>query len=373
MFIKREITAAGASDEWAIHSEKWIAEVSKIGKTRKRRERNSNPLILCGHGISMRIENGALFIKQGFSHYPQSAECYRYFPGSRDIPKRILILDGSGSLSFDVLSWLAEQDVALARIKWTGEVAVVASGTGYASDPTKVRWQHEQNDDHSRRVAFVTDLIRRKLIASLDVLADHIPHTPQCAVAIDWHRTAVERLEGQEFTQVNDVRGIEGQAASLYFRAWQGFPVLWKGKAPVPDDWRAYDIRSSMANGAKPQNRSASHPINAMLNYGYAVKSTQLQIQAIAQGYDPTIGILHHGRRGKPAFVFDMLEPERPKVDAAILSFIASHSFSAADFILRKDGVCRLSPQLARVVATLVAGQDQSNSATDWKVALTAA
>lgn len=43
------------------------------------------------------------------------------------------------------------------------------------------------------------------------------------------------------------------------------------------------------------------------------------------------------------------------KVDAAILAFIANRSFSAADFILRKDGVCRLSPQLARVVAMFAA------------------
>jgi len=42
-------------------------------------------------------------------------------------------------------------------------------------------------------------------------------------------------------------------------------------------------------------------------------------------------------------------QPERPKVDAAVLEFVANRSFAAADFIVRKDGVCRLSPQLARV------------------------
>lgn len=92
-----------------------------------------------------------------------------------------------------------------------------------------------------------------------------------------------------------------------------------------------------------------------MLNYGYAVKLAQLQLKVIADGYDPTIGVMHHARRGKPAFALDLIEPERPCVDSAILSLIQSHGLHAADFVLRADGVCRLSPQLARAVASAVA------------------
>ena len=91
-----------------------------------------------------------------------------------------------------------------------------------------------------------------------------------------------------------------------------------------------------------------------MLNYAYAVRAAQLQIQAVADGYDPNAGIMHHYRDDFPAYVYDLIEPERPKVDAAILAFARSRTFSGADFILRKDGACRLSPQLARVVAGVV-------------------
>ena len=31
------------------------------------------------------------------------------------------------------------------------------------------------------------------------------------------------------------------------------------------------------------------------------------------------LGIMHYDRDGAPAFVFDMMEPERPKVDRAVL------------------------------------------------------
>jgi CRISPR associated protein Cas1 len=37
-------------------------------------------------------------------------------------------------------------------------------------------------------------------------------------------------------------------------------------------------------------NRNASHPVNAILNYAYAVLQSQIQIGAVAKGYDPTVG-----------------------------------------------------------------------------------
>jgi CRISPR/Cas system-associated endonuclease Cas1 len=66
-----------------------------------------------------------------------------------------------------------------------------------------------------------------------------------------------------------------------------------------------------------------------------------------------TIGVIHHGRRGKSAFVFDLMEPERPKVDAAVMDFLADNPLATSDFVIRSDGVCRLSPQLAQRIASL--------------------
>ena len=66
-------------------------------------------------------------------------------------------------------------------------------------------------------------------------------------------------------------------------------------------------------------SRNAAHPVNAILNYAYAVLQSQVQIKAVADGYDPMLGIMHYERDGSPAFVFDMMEPERPKVDRAVL------------------------------------------------------
>lgn len=342
--------------DWAERSQHWLeASIADLPR-RRLRQRNPAPLILCGHGASMRIENGTLVIRDGFTHYPQEQVKYRYFPRDLDLPTRILLLDGSGTLSFDVLSWLAEQGVALARVKWTGEVATVASGSGYAADRDKVDWQRAIRADDANRLAFAADIIRQKIIASIATLEAYINPIRACDIAIDKARIGIERLAVETFTDINAIFAIEGECASAYFAAWHGMPINWTGtnRRPIPEGWITYTGRSSLATGVKPENRNASHPVNAMLNYAYAVKLAQMQIQAIADGYDPTLGIMHNGKRGNPALILDLIEPQRPVVDAAILTLIRNQSFAAADFIIRRDGACRLSPQLARKVASLI-------------------
>ena len=341
--------------EWAERSGFWLQSAEAAKPKRRLRQRNPAPLILNGHGVSLRIENGALVIRDGFTHYPQKQGKYRYFPRDLDLPTRILLLDGSGTLSFDVLSWLARQGVALARVKWTGEVATVASGTGYAADREKVQWQIDTRTDEIARLSFAANIIRQKVIASVATLESQFEPTRARDIAIEKARIGIERLGRDTFTDINAVFAIEGECASAYFAVWNGMPINWTGtsRRPVPVGWQTYTGRSSLATGVKPENRNASHPVNALLNYAYAVRLAQLQIQAIADGYDPTIGIMHNGKRGNPALILDLIEPQRPVVDAIILKLIRERKFSGADFPTRSDGVCRLSPQLARAVAGL--------------------
>jgi hypothetical protein len=62
---------------------------------------------------------------------------------------------------------------------------------------------------------------------------------------------------------------------------------------------------------------------------------------------------MHYEPDGPPAFVFDMMEPERPKMDRAVLAFLRTEALHPADFIIREDRAVRLNPELARRVAQL--------------------
>src|SRR5260370_24700674 len=265
------------------------------------------------------------------------------------------MLDGSGCISFDVLDWLAEQRVPLVRINWKGEVVSVLAGSGFSADQAKVRWQVETRADPTRRMEFATKLIGEKIANSIETLETVL--APSCSQDAALSRLQQEHdgLQARSPDTIARLLGIEGRAGAAYFKAWEGAPVRWKAttRRPIPDGWRAVGARASL-HGGKAKNVRASHPVNAMLNLAYAVLQSQIQIEAVADGYDPTLGILHNGYQGSPALVFDLMEPHRPKVDAAVLAVALSATFSGADFVIRSDGVVRLAPQLARRVWQLV-------------------
>ena len=78
-------------------------------------------------------------------------------------------------------------------------------------------------------------------------------------------------------------------------------------------------------------NRNAAHLVNAILNYAYAALESEIRIKAISEGFDPTIALMQEGD-GSSKFIFDLMEPERPRVDRVVPDFVKGHVFDQADF-----------------------------------------
>jgi CRISPR-associated endonuclease Cas1 len=337
---------------WAERSIYWLN-----GRTEKRRPgrapRHINePLVLTGHGMCLHVDNGALVVRNGFTHYPQALDERRYFPGDRRKPSRIIVVDGSGSLTFDVMTWLAEQKIPLIQIDWRGNV-LTALSENYGLNPKRVKWQLEALA-FGRAVPIAISLIQQKFKNSIATLKT----LPQSGARDRGLRKLDQELAGLAHSpprSIDTLLGIEGRAAYAYFTAWQLLPLRWKGlgRRPIPDDWHQIGPRTSGRNKIG-QNRNATHPVNAILNYAYAVLESQVRMQIVADGYDPTIGFLHTYNVDRPALVFDLMEPLRPIVDRAVLIFAQSHTFHPADFTIRSDGVCRLNPEMARHAVRLV-------------------
>ena len=120
MPTEQEFEVKSTGEEWASRSEYWAIKSRERPPNYRNKTRDRRPLIICGHGARLQIDRGTLFVKNGFTHYPQIQEEYHYFRGDPDLPIRIIIIDASGSISFDVLSWLGEQEIPLIQINWKG-------------------------------------------------------------------------------------------------------------------------------------------------------------------------------------------------------------------------------------------------------------
>jgi CRISPR-associated protein Cas1 len=216
-------------------------------------------------------------------------------------------------------------------------------------------------------LAFGIETIRAKLKAALATLDSEFPEGPAREKATAATLIGLEALDSGKADTLSLLLATEGKAAFAYWSAWRTLTLNWKATSryPIPEEWKGFQARSSVLTGVKHRNRRASNPINAMLNYAYAVLMTDMRIKALAEGYDPMIGVLHNQRHyakeRTPSFALDLMEPLRPVVDRAVLRLVKEETFSGADFVLQSDGVCRLNPELVRAVAASAAQLIGSN------------
>ncbi|MCR9077840.1 MAG: CRISPR-associated endonuclease Cas1 [Hyphomonadaceae bacterium] len=341
--------------EWPIRCAYWHSKLQKHIPKRKRREKSKTGLVLTGNGLSINVDKGRLIIKDGFTHYPQKASQFEYFKGSLDIPPRIVVVDGKGSITLDALDWLAEQKVPLIRVRYNGEFNSLLTSGGQAADPKKLAWQIRARDDDHERTKFFKPLIQQKFENSIVTLEDFFEPSTFRESAITKISDYVERIKTEPIT-LKSLLGMEAQAASVYFQTWRTLKIKWKvtKRHPIPDEWRTFYSRGSLNSQSKGGgNIFATHPVNAMLNYVYTVLLGQTQIQVITDGYDPMLGVVHKRSRSlygppRPGFAIDMMEPMRPVVDRVTLKLVSEETFSGADFDLQSDGVVRVNPELAR-------------------------
>ena len=88
--------------------------------------------------------------------------------------------------------------------------------------------------------------------------------------AIDRVASLLHRLLEEPPGTIDDLRLLEAWAAISYFAAWRSIELRWKWtwKKPIPPEWRRVGMRQDVL---RRSNRHARHPVNALLNYGYAV------------------------------------------------------------------------------------------------------
>ncbi len=340
---------------WAERGDYWEqhAAITQPRTEHRGRQFVREPLILTGHGVKFRIEQRTLVIRNGFTHYPQRRQEWRFFPGDRTLPSRIIVLDADGSISLHVVAWLARHAIPLVLLDWQGQVTSVLNGDGNAPDAALLQAQRATQYD-GQGLQLATRLIRAKLDACIETLR-HLPPSLSRDQAIARVQRSVQELVVLPPPTIEALRLVEGRAAFAYFTCWETIPLRWKGigRKPIPPEWHHAGLRQSFISGT---NRHATHPVNAMLNYAYGVLESQVRIAAITAGLDPTLGYLHACRTGRVALVYDLMEPLRPQADRLVLDFVQGRTFDPRDFIVTERGVCRLHPQLARTVAGWAVG-----------------
>lgn len=344
---------AGDDIEWARRCEYW-SEWRPKSRGRRKKFNYREPLILAGHGIRISVHRNTLLIRPGFTHYPQKLAEIRFFPGDPNLPDRIIILDVSGGISFDALAWMSDQKIALIQLNWRGQV-VFSGNSGFAADPGLVQLQSKIRGS-KKALQLNRELIAAKFDSCVETLFSVFQNSEPAQKAIAEIQTWKKKvLNCRDAHSSGRILGYEGMAASIYYRAWHDLPLKWTGlwKKPVPASWSKIGARSM---AWQRESNNARHPVNALLNYGYAMLISMVHTEIVAAGFDPSIGIAHRRGSNPIPLVYDLMEPMRPAVDRKVLEFALSNTFTSGDFSITQLGGCRLNPQMARNLARCVSG-----------------
>lgn len=128
---------------------------------------------------------------------------------------------------------------------------------------------------------------------------------------------------------------------------WLGAEAYWAGLY-----WKS--ISHSLANTkwfTSRQQQNCTDCLNPALNYAYALLRHTTEVQIIAFGLDPSMGLLHADGRDKQPLVYDLMEAWRPTVDKWLLEWMLTEP-KADRWDATEQGM-RLSKVGRKEIATL--------------------
>ena len=139
--------------------------------------------------------------------------------------------------------------------------------------------------------------------------------------------TAIQTLEIrkrdlQRVEDLNQLRGIEGDAASVYFDVFPNLILNQKSDFPF-----------------KGRNRRPpKDAVNAMLSFVYTLIANDVAAALETVGLDPYVGFLHTLRPGRTSLALDLMEELRAYLgDRLVLSLINRRQVNAKDFLFQGD------------------------------------
>lgn len=202
------------------------------------------------------------------------------------------------------------------------------------------RAQHLALSDAGRPREIARQIVAAKIQNSRNVLLrgarDAGDSTRSEVLANAGVRLAASLEQLRNVSTLDEIRGIEGEAAHSYF---SGF---WQMVRP------SKEFSTSGRSRRPPRDR-----LNAVLSFLYALVQNECASALEGVGLDPQIGFLHALRPGKPALALDLMEELRPALaDRLALALVNRRQLQADHFEEFPDGGVYLTDEGRKAVVS---------------------
>lgn len=200
------------------------------------------------------------------------------------------------------------------------------------------REQYRRADDPDFSAAVASACVLGKVAncrtVLLRALRDHgnKVDAPVLQEAIDRLAAALRRLQGG--LALEEVRGVEGDAARVYFSAFDHLIVRDKDK---------FFMRQR-------SRRPPLDRINCLISFLYTLLLNDVRSALESVGLDPAVGYLHRDRPGRAGLALDLMEEFRPMADRLAVSLVNLGQLREEDFVFSDGGAVRMSDETRKTL-----------------------
>ncbi len=210
------------------------------------------------------------------------------------------------------------------------------------------RAQHRASSDPAAAADFARNIIAAKIANARTVLQRACRDYPERITATQVE-AAVRRLANllvdlDRAATLDELRGVEGEAARWYFSAFDELILQQK-------DAFFFHERS---------RRPPRDNMNALLSFLYALLTNDVAAACQSVGLDSQMGFLHSDRAGRPSLALDLVEEFRPAIaDRLALSLVNRQQIEAKGFTQTESGGVEMNDNTRK--ALLVAYQKRKD------------
>ncbi|MBU2514677.1 type I-C CRISPR-associated endonuclease Cas1c [bacterium] len=203
------------------------------------------------------------------------------------------------------------------------------------------RQQYRWADDSKKTTEISRYIIASKIANSRTVIQRMLRNNPNCQGVTEL-KIAVAELKRilqktQSISELDVLRGKEGEAANSYFKVFQYLIIQQK--------------ESFIFSGRN--RRPPRDPINALLSFIYAIMLQDCVSALEGVGLDPYVGYLHRDRPGRQSLALDLLEEFRAFLgDRLALSLINLQQIKKDDFQYSENGAVLMSDNARKALLT---------------------
>lgn len=192
--------------------------------------------------------------------------------------------------------------------------------------------QYRVSDDEQRSCKIARNFIVTKIYNSRSVLArarrDHALVVNVEKIAEAEHEMIRLARLARNCTDLAVLRGLEGEAASLYFGQFNEL-ILQKKEV--------FKFNSRI-------KRPPTDAVNALLSFAYTILANDCAAALEGVGLDPYVGFLHRDRPGRMSLALDLMEEFRSVLaDRCVLTLINNRMLNEKSFEVQENGAVLLT------------------------------